>query len=95
MGSDVTEMKNNLLVNPDDTYKLDHMEDKLTKLENTLKLETGLLKSGVIDLDTDNDALKHETSKLMNEIQSSCMQWQTKIPDKNLESRTEKNLAND
>ena len=37
----------------DDTYKLDHMEDKLTKLENTLKLETGLPKSGVIDLDTE------------------------------------------
>ena len=63
-----TEMKNNLVVNLDDTYKLDHMEDKLTKLENTLKLETGLPKSGVIDLDTDKDALKHETSKLMNEM---------------------------
>ena len=88
-------MKNNLLVNPDDTYKLDHMEDKLTKLENTVKLETGLLKSGVIDLDTDNDALKRETSKLMNEIQSSCMQRQTKILDKNLQSRTEKNSEND
>ena len=25
-------------------------------------------KSGVIDLDTDKDALKHETSKLMNEM---------------------------
>lgn len=62
MGSDVTKMKNNLVVNLDDTYKLDHMEDKLTKLENSLP------KSGVIDLDTDNDALKHETSKLMNEM---------------------------
>lgn len=68
MGSDVTKMKNNLVVNLDDTYKLDHMEDKLTKLESTLKLETGLPKSGVIDLDTDKDALKHETSKLMNEM---------------------------
>ena len=87
-------MKNNLLVNPDDTYKLDHMEDKLTKRENTLKLETGLLKSGVIDLDTDNDALKHETSKLMNEIQSSCMKRQIKILDKNLQSLTQKNSEN-
>ena len=68
MGSDVTKMKNNLVVNLDDTYKLDHMEDKLTKLENTLKLETGLPKSGVTDLDTDKDAVKHETSKLMNEM---------------------------
>ena len=87
-------MKNNLLVNPDDTYKLDHMEDKLTKRENTLKLETKLLKSGVIDLDTDNDALKHETSKLMNEIQSSCMKRQIKILDKNLQSLTQKNSEN-
>ena len=87
-------MKNNLLVNPDDTYKLDHMEDKLTKRENTLKLETGLLKSGVIDLDTDNDALKHKTSKLMNEIQSSCMKRQIKILDKNLQSLTQKNSEN-
>ena len=87
-------MKNNLLVNPDDTYKLDHMEDKLTKRENTLKLKTGLLKSGVIDLDTDNDALKHETSKLMNEIQSSCMKRQIKILDKNLQSLTQKNSEN-
>ena len=87
-------MKNNLLVNPDDTYKLDHMEDKLTKRKNTLKLETGLLKSGVIDLDTDNDARKHETSKLMNEIQSSCMKRQIKILDKNLQSLTQKNSEN-
>ena len=77
---------------PDDSYKLDRMEDKLTKLENTLKLEIGLPKSRVIDLETDNDTLKYENSKLKNEVQS--MKWQFKILDKNLQSLTETNSEN-
>lgn len=67
-------MKNNVLVTLDDSSKLDHGEETLTKLE------IGLLKSRVIDHETHNDTLRHENSTPKNKIQS--MKRQLKILEK-------------
>ena len=79
--SDVIEIKYSLSTEPEDnSAKIEHMEDKIIQLENSLKIKVGQLSSRVIDLETDNDILKTENSKLKNEIQS--LKKQVKSLDK-------------
>ena len=67
--SDVTELKN--ATNHDILdLKLGALADKITQLENTFKVKIDSLSGRVIDLETDNDSLRAENTKLKNDIQT-------------------------
>ena len=68
--SDVIEIKNSLLAQPEENARILHLEDKFVQLENSLKTQIAQLTSRATDLELDNDLLRQENSKVKNDLQS-------------------------
>ena len=80
--SDVIEIKNSLLAQPEENARIIHLEDKFVQLENSLKAQIVQLTSRVTDLELDNDLLRQENSKVKNDLQS--LKEQLKAMDKKI-----------
>ena len=94
--SDVMEIKNAVssASHAHDLYtaKFSLLEDKIVQMDNSHKTEIKTLSSRVIDLETTNECLQGDNTKLKNEIQN--LKKQLKGVDKRLEyQENKKNLA--